>query len=608
MQLLNKLNLRNGSLILFIISFLLYINTVSNHYALDDELIVTNNEQVAKGFGGLGEIFTSDIFSSYYKENNAGQQLSGGRYRPLSVATFAIEQPLFSDNPAPRHFINVLLYAILCVLVFYTLVASFRLDVVISFLIAFLFAIHPIHTEVVANIKSRDEILSLLFIILTFVYFFKYIDAAKTKDLLLTMFMFVLAFLSKEYAVSLLVLLPLSAWLFRKLTFTQALAKSWWALAVFAIYAGLRLKFVGTNTVNSIDPLNNPFVYATTAEKWATKIYIAGKYLLLLFVPYPLSADYSFQQIPYQSFASIGVLVSLFVYTCIVAWLIYTLKQRNKLSFAILLFGINLLLVGNFVFNIGATMGERLIFHSSLGFCMAIGFGFEALRKKMGEQQFQLSAVSLLAVLLIAYTFIIVPRNRNWDTTHTLFLHDVNTVPNSALANSNAGVAYVDFSVKAQDRHIKDSLNDIAIMYTRRSLQLHPTYLNSLINLGVQHFNALRFDSAFVYWNKASERYPTYNVLRKNAHRVYSEGCNNGKVGNFEAAIMLIEEATKLAPDSANFWGDLGGAYLSVGRVEDAKRAWDTAIKLDPYEHQAIKGLPIVNRVIAEKANAVAPK
>jgi tetratricopeptide (TPR) repeat protein len=602
MQLLSRLNLRSGSLILFAVSFLLYINTVSNQYALDDEVVVTNT-QVAKGFSGLGEIFTSDIFSSYYAQNNAEQQLSGGRYRPLSVATFAIEYAIFGNNPAPRHCMNVLLYALLSVLIFYTLAISFRIDLAVSFIIAFLFAIHPIHTEVVANIKSRDEILSLLFIMLTFIYFFKYIDAAKTKDLLLTMLMFVLAFLSKEYAVSLLVLLPLAVWLFRTLNITQAIAKTWWSLAVFAIYAGVRIKMVGTSSFEPTDPLSNPFVYATTAQAWATKFYIAGKYLLLLFVPYPLSADYSFQQIPYQSFGNVAVIASLLVYAGIIAWLLYALKQRSKVAFAILLFGINLLLVGNFVFNIGATMGERLVFHSSLGFCMVLGFGFDLLKKRVGEQQVQTVAAGVLAVLLVAAAFIIVPRNRDWYNTHTLFIHDVKVVPNSILANSNAGVAYVDLSVNELDRAKKDSLNNIAIQYTHRSLQLHPGYLNSLINLGVQHFNAQRFDSAFYYYDLASAKWPTFDILQKNAHRIYSEGCNNGRLRNFNAAVMLIEQAVKMAPDSANFWGDLGGAYLSVGRVSDAKRAWDTAIKLNPTEHQAINGLPLVNKIIAEQAN-----
>lgn len=604
MQIFKKLNLLNGGIILFCISFLLYFNTVGNQYALDDELVVINNTQVAKGFSGLGEIFTSDIFTPYYEENNAGQQLSGGRYRPLSVATFAVEYAIFGNNPAPRHFMNVLLFALLSVIIFYTLHRAFKIDILIAFVISFLFAIHPIHTEVVANIKSRDEILSLLFIMLTFVYFFKYLDSSRFIHLILTILMFVLALLSKEYAVALLVLLPLSAWLFKAKSIGQALGKSWWTLLVFAVYAAMRLSFVGTNTIVATDPLNDPFVYATGLEKIATKIFIAGKYLLLLFVPYPLSADYSFQQIPYKSFADVTVWATLLLYIGIAAWLVYSLKKRDKMSFAILLFTINLALVGNFVFNIGATMGERLIFHSSLGFCMALGFGIQGLQKRIGDAQFQSLVGVVLVVFLGLSSFVTIPRNADWKTTHTLFMRDVQTVPNSASANSNAGVAYVDMSIKPENAAIKDSLTEIAIMYTRRSLQLHPGYLNSIINLGVQHYNLSRYDSALVYWQMAYNKYPAHNILRANVARVYNLGCDNGRAGNFEAAIYFLQWATKLAPDMSNYWGDLGGAYLSAGRVADAKTAWDYAIKLNPGEPQAVKGLPIVNKVIAEQANA----
>lgn len=604
MQILKKLNLLNGSIILFFVSLFLYINSVNNEYALDDELIVINNEQVMKGFGGLGDIFTSDIFASYYKANNAEQQLSGGRYRPLSVATFAIEYAFFENNPAPKHFVNVLLFALLSVLVFHTLYKAMRIDVLISFIIAFLFAIHPIHTEVVANIKSRDEILSLIFILLTIRYFLRYVDSGSKKDMGLTMLMFVLALLSKEYAVSLLVLLPLSAWLFRKQTIIVSAIKSWWLVLIFLVYGFIRYSIVGVNTVVNPDVLNDPYMYATGVQQIATKIFVAGKYLLLLFVPYPLSADYSFQQIPYKSLTDISVLAIFTLYVGIAAWLVYTLRKRDKMSFAILFFLINLALVGNFVFNIGATMGERLIFHSSLGFCMAIGFGIEMLRKKIADAQFQTAVVASLIVLLGLSSFVTIPRNADWKNTHTLFMRDVHTVPNSALANGNVAVTYVDIANKSTDKIVKDSLLYVSASYSRKALALHPRYNNAYINLGVAYFNLGLYDSAFIQWQQAYKLYPSNVTLHANAERMYNRGCDNGKAGDFQQAVYLIEYAVKLKPDAPNYWGDLGGAYLSLGRIDDAKYAWDNAIRLNPNEPQALKGLPIVNKLIAEKANA----
>ena len=58
----------------------------------------------AYGFGGIGKILTRDAYDSFYTQGNAAQQFSGGRYRPLSIITFAIEQQLFGstakDKPA----------------------------------------------------------------------------------------------------------------------------------------------------------------------------------------------------------------------------------------------------------------------------------------------------------------------------------------------------------------------------------------------------------------------------------------------------------------------------------------------------------------------------
>src|SRR3954463_13031381 len=91
------------ALAIVIVGIIFYASTRKNNYALDDDIIMKQNMYVQKGFYGIGEIFANDAYKSYYESMGVEQQLSGGRYRPLSVVTFAIEQQIFGECYGERY-------------------------------------------------------------------------------------------------------------------------------------------------------------------------------------------------------------------------------------------------------------------------------------------------------------------------------------------------------------------------------------------------------------------------------------------------------------------------------------------------------------------------
>jgi len=103
------------SAILVLLTFILYGNTLSHDFALDDYIVITGNNFTKKGLGGIKDIMTHDAFVGTYGE---ALELTGGRYRPLSIVSFALEYEFFGRNPFVGHLGNLLLFALSTVLVF----------------------------------------------------------------------------------------------------------------------------------------------------------------------------------------------------------------------------------------------------------------------------------------------------------------------------------------------------------------------------------------------------------------------------------------------------------------------------------------------------------
>jgi tetratricopeptide (TPR) repeat protein len=646
------------AIIVAIIGFAFYINTVHNEYALDDDIIVVKNQYVQAGFKGIKDIMSKDAFDSFYRQMQAANQLAGGRYRPLSIVTFAIEQQLFGDcygvqmgqirdslsntnlhlNGALisqlnkrlgdlesvsrdsnlaiagiRHFVNVLLFVISMIVLLYLLRNYFFKTMPdLAFLTVLIFAIHPIHTEVIANVKSRDEIMSLLFICCTFIFVFRWQSDKKNSTLAIAAGFYFLALLSKEWGITLLALIPVALVLFKRKELGAAISATIPFLIVAIIYIGLRVKFTGTGaSVGSGDKelLNNPYLLASGAEKFATKIFVLFKYLYLLVFPIQLSADYSYNVIHYRNLLSPGFLFSLLIYVLLV-WLAFALfnkrdeerhKQRHVLSFALFFYLGNLLLVSNLVFNVGATMGERLIYHSSLGFAMALGwfllYGREQYR---GERSGKWLVIGVMLPLMAVFGFKCWERNAQWKNDRTLFITDAKTMPEAVMANGNAGKSFIEMSEDAERN--KDSVSqfrylDSAKFYLERSLKVHHGYYIGYLNMGFIAYKHRDYEKCEEYWNKAAAIFPRVNhegYWRKYdeplSQKFYALGNAAAMKKDFVTAEKYLGKAAAYGSWVSVYWSDYGGANMELKQYDKALQCFDRALQLDPNNGQARGG------------------
>ena len=206
-------------IIIFVFSFLLFTNSIPNDYNLDDELVTINHRLTSKGVSAIPEIFTSP----YYKDNMGYAY----EYRPVVLSSFAIEHQIFGDNPHVSHFLNVLLYALCCLLLFRTLTnISDTFSPIFSFVVVLLFAAHSSHTETVSSIKNRDEILGLIFSLLTLFIALKAVHRSKHILLLLLPAIFSLALMNKITFLPFAVIIPMAIIIFTEAKFITLLSIS----------------------------------------------------------------------------------------------------------------------------------------------------------------------------------------------------------------------------------------------------------------------------------------------------------------------------------------------------------------------------------------------
>ena len=189
-------------IILSLIVFVVFANTLSNNYNLDDNLVTQNHYLTSK----TSDSTLLDIFTQPYYKDQMGYSYG---YRPIVTLSFAIEHQLFDESAKVSHFFNLLLYCGIVLLVFRFLINYFGTDRIhLFFFTAVLFAIHPIHTEVVASIKNRDELLALFFSLLGAISALKYITRKSMLHLSIAVLYFSLAILSKKSIFPLIFIIP----------------------------------------------------------------------------------------------------------------------------------------------------------------------------------------------------------------------------------------------------------------------------------------------------------------------------------------------------------------------------------------------------------------
>lgn len=552
-------------------AFLLYANTLNHGYVLDDDFVTRKNRLVQQGMGGIGEIFSHGFFYGFNGRNDQA-------YRPLTVASFAVEYAFFKNNPQVSHFVNILLFALL-VLVMYKLLSGLfgSRNTLIPALITLLFAVHPIHTEVVANIKSRDELLTFLLAISSLYFLWKYLQQNKTSLLAASLGLYLLSLLSKESSFTLVATVPLFIYIFTAISWKKNLAITGGFAAMAGLYMLIRTSVLDAVTFDEkLIVINNSLVAAQTpGELWGTKFLLLFQYLKLSILPWPLSSDYSFNQVPITGLGNPVVILSVLLHLALFGYAVWGLKKKNPVSYGIFFYLITLSVSSNFFVLIGSTFAERFLFTPSFGICLALVLAAAGLFTSIRPEHKKWFAYALAPILIVfaALSFL---RNQDWKDNLTLFRSDVKTSSNSARMHFLLGTAYMNNGDMGKDPRKKYEDYSSAVKELQEAVRIYPQFDAAQYNLGVC-LNAIgEKDQAITAYKNTLSASPQYRNANNNIGVIFFEK------NQLDSAMHYFKQELAIDSTTASSLGNVGAVYHNQGNLQEAIRYYEKAIRLDP--------------------------
>lgn len=592
-----------------------YINTLGHSFALDDVAVISQNSIVKQGFKGIPHLLNTFYWQGYWESN-------AGLYRPLSLITFAVEWQLSPNNPGIHHFFNIAYYVIVCCLAYKLICKWFGTpDPGIALLATLLFIVHPAHTEVVANIKSRDELLALLF----FLWSALVLKPGNVRSVLLSSVLFFISLFAKEGAVMLLPVLLIYVQLSLKQTIAQTAKLFIPSFALTAIWLLIHQAVIHSGPPQiTYTYSDNALVAAhSVVEQKATALGILARYFVKLIFPYELSYDYSFNQIPVIGFASLPALAGLALFAGLILGFFKAYKKDVFITVAIAFILFPLLLTCNLFFNIGATAADRFLFVSTLGSSMLLVYLPYQGIKNVNQRPLIFYGALALTLIFIVMT---VKRNKAWKDDFTLFESDVNVATNSARTHFNYGTALMGRAKGPNEPMMNDARKEL-----ETAINIDPHYYDAYINLGSIQVKQKEYAAAITTYRKAGKvamtallygnlgeafyrnNQPDSSIAyMENAHRLGNyniesyniEGTSLFLLKKYEESCKVFEQGLSKDSTHADVYLNYGNALAMSNRDKEAIAAFDRSFRLDNTNPQPLYFIAITYNKMGDTASA----
>ena len=612
--------MRHGAVGVALLAAAVYLNSLGNGFVSDDHALIFEHPYTKK-IADWPAIFTS------------GHYAGSGGYRPLVTLSFALNYLVGHDHPLGYHAVNVLLHALNSALVFLLLFAFF--DSLGGALIGgALFAVHPIHTEAVAWISGRAELLACAFLLAAWLLYLRSKQREGRSPAVLvaaSLGCYFAALLSKENALVFLPLVIAGDLLLDQRKLQGApVTKAWrWRITRFYLPCiGVTLAYFILRRLLYYQPLlrvpaqiqfvDNPLAHVATTARLFTAIAIQGEYVGLLLWPLKLCGDYSFNAVPViTQLADLRVLLSMAAVLVALVVCLTSFVRRGHVWFAILFYFIAIFPVSNLAVAIGTIKGERLLYLPSIGFCAAVGLASAAVLSRE-VHWFQINGrarqliFALVGVIIVAAACRTWARNPVWKNDEIFWGETASDSPNNVKALLISGTD-----------DLKAGRFAAAIPVFHRLLQIEPDSKDAFVDLGLALMQSGRSEEAVSLYQDVITRHPdvaslhvNYALAAANIGRMatavtefrralaldtsnpvlhFDLGLTFSRAGDPRAAETEYRGAIQLKPDYAEAWNALGAVLIKMDRREEARLALKQALKIRPGYREATYNLTLLD-------------
>uniref|UniRef100_A0A674A6S7 dolichyl-phosphate-mannose--protein mannosyltransferase n=1 Tax=Salmo trutta TaxID=8032 RepID=A0A674A6S7_SALTR len=566
---LPKLSPFHAKIAVALVALLCFINSYDGDFVFDDSEAIVNNKDLNPATP-LNNIWRNDFWGSNLSSNNSHKS-----YRPLTVLTFRLNYLMAGGlHPVGFHVLNIGLHSLISALMidmFSILIGGLAYDgngnrlnhaPKASLLAGLLFAAHPVHTESVAGIVGRADLLCALFFQLSFLtYCRENEEKFSIHWIAVSLLLCAAAMLCKEQGIT--VLVGVSERVKTGLLIRLALLAMGGASL---LYARWRIMGTGPPAFTEVD---NP---ASFAENVFLRVINYNYYYSLnawvLLCPWWLCFDWSMGCVPLIKSAFDWRTAWLLLLWCFLIGLISQAlcsqdsQRRRTLTLGLVLLVVPFLPACNIFFRVGFVIAERVLYLSSAGYCLLLAYG--------------LLRASLLALLCV-YVARCALRSHQWRSEQSLFTSALSVCPLNAKVHYNVG------------KNLADRGNtSAAIKYYREAVRLHPTYVHAMNNLG----NILKERNELV---EAEELLAKAVLIQPDFAAAWMNlGIVQNSLKKFKEAEQSYWNAIHFRKKYPDCYYNLGRLYADLNRHLDALNAWRNATVLKPDHSLAWNNMVIL--------------
>ena len=542
---------------LFIIAA--YAPTFSGKFILDDKPLVKDNLSLRK--------FSKPAFYLSHEDGVSDESLSGyhtGYYRPLVNLFYTIDYKIWGMKPLGFRATNLILHLLTCI-VLYQFLRKMLGKSFIPFSVTLLFGLHPVNTESVAWITSRNNILVTLFSLISLYYYLKEKNERRVWAGVLSYISFVAALLCKEFGV---MLLPIFFLYNRLMANNNTLRKDEilgyipFILIIF-FYFILRANVIGS----VLTPISTPNLFRNLYFVPFLIVYN----LKLICIPYSLHSfiiQYPDSYLSWKAFAG-------FICLGLLAFFLWRERKNNILLFSFVAFLVALFPVCNILHTSAVTkISMRWLYFPMIFLSFSCVWYCEKLIRI--HRLVVISGLSAIIIYFGTYSYLL--NQHLWHDEKSFFTQEILHFNNTLYVGGFAESLFDEGNVREAERYFQIAINN------------YPHEVKNYINYAALLIDTGRSDAALMYLNKvkslpmaSNERGQWFN----NAGMAYFQLKKQDK------AVMSFKKAVVFSPHESQFWANLGSAYGSAGDYESSVFFLQKGLNIHPDSIQLRKNLAI---------------